>query len=256
MPRAVICALAVCAGFSYSAQAQKPVPLPGSLRQAATQPQVAALAITAQRTDAGSRLSGDLQRLYQVGLANRSLAASAASQTFPQLRFGKSGTSVLVRIMAQNVTALLPSLLSKGFVTLASFPNLHFVEGLLPVSQLAPGSQGIAALSAQGLLGVIPSYRPLLRVGATTSQGDVTMEAARTRALQPRNLDGKGVRVGVISDSFNSLNGAATDIATGDLPATGVQVLLDDGTTDEGRAMCQIVHDLAPARRWRSVRLM
>jgi subtilisin family serine protease len=56
--------------------------------------------------------------------------------------------------------------------------------------------------------------------------------------------------VGVMSDSFNALQGAAADVAAGDLPAGGVQVLQDltakDGGTDEGRAMCQLVNDLAP----------
>ncbi len=62
-------------------------------------------------------------------------------------------------------------------------------------------------------------------------------------------MDGTGITVGVISDSFNtSGNGsAAADVASGDLPAAGVDVLADepDGT-DEGRAMAQIVHDVAP----------
>jgi PKD repeat protein/subtilisin family serine protease len=57
------------------------------------------------------------------------------------------------------------------------------------------------------------------------------------------------VRIGVMSDSFNSLDGAAADVASGDLPA-GVQVLQDlndeQRGTDEGRAMSQLIYDLAP----------
>lgn len=247
--RAALLGLVAWAGLSPAALAQpgQPPRLP-SLRPAAAPRQASQLAITAQRTNPTSRLGGDLQRLYTAGRANRSLLASAgaAGTAFPQLRFSKDGGSVLVHITAQSVATLLPSLLSRGFVTVAAYPDLHFVEGMLPVSQLAAGSQGVEALAAQGLLGVLPSYQPLTRAGVVTSQGDIGMEATRARATRPKNLDGTGVRVGVLSDSFNALNGAATDIATGDLPATGVQVLLDDGTTDEGRAMCQIVHDLAP----------
>jgi PKD repeat protein len=247
--RAALLGLVAWAGLSPAALAQKlaqPPRLP-SLRPAAAamQRHTSQLAITAQRTNPTSRLGGDLQRLYTTGQANRSGQASVGA-AFPQLRFSKDGGSVLVHITAQSVATLLPSLLSRGFVTVASYPDLHFVEGMLPVSQLAAGSQGVEALAAQGLLGVLPSYRPLTRAGAVTSQGDIGLEAARARATRPKNLDGTGVRVGVISDSFNALNGAATDISTGDLPATGVQVLLDDGPTDEGRAMCQIVHDLVP----------
>ena len=59
-------------------------------------------------------------------------------------------------------------------------------------------------------------------------------------------MTGSGINIGVMSDSFNALQGAATDVASGDLPAAGVNVLADDGTTDEGRAMCQLIYDLAP----------
>jgi len=37
-------------------------------------------------------------------------------------------------------------------------------------------------------------------------------------------VDGTGVKVGVLSDSYNCLNGAAAGVATGDLPP-GVVVL-------------------------------
>ncbi|MEQ9122831.1 MAG: S8 family serine peptidase, partial [Alphaproteobacteria bacterium] len=57
-------------------------------------------------------------------------------------------------------------------------------------------------------------------------------------------VDGAGVAVGVLSDSFDALGGAAADRASGDLPA--VTVLRDASGTDEGRAMAQIVHDVAP----------
>lgn len=242
--------VATWTGLGPAALAQKPGVKLGqfSASRLATQRQAPRPAFAALRTDPAARLGSDLQRLYTAGQANRSLRTSvaAASAAFPLLRFGKGGDAVLVRITAQDVAALLPSLLGRGFVPVASYPDLHFVEGLLPVSQLAPGAQGMAALASQGLLGVLPSYRPRPHVGATTSQGDIGMEVQRARGLRPKSVDGTGVRVGVLSDSFNALNGAAKDIATGDLPANGVQVLLDDGSTDEGRAMCQIVHDLAP----------
>ncbi len=249
--RAALFGLAAWAGVGQAAVAQQGPALPGLARRGAgalptphraPAPQVAAL-----RTNPRSRVGGDLQRLYQVGQGATSRASGgslAPSASFPQLRFGKGGTAVLVRVMAQNVATLLPSLQSRGFAPTASYPALHFVEGLLPISQLAPGT--LEALAPQGLLGVVATYQPRPHVGVVTSQGDVTLETARTRATHPKNLDGTGVRIGVLSDSFNALNGAATDIAAGDLPAAGVRVLLDDGSTDEGRAMCQIAHDLAP----------
>src|SRR5262249_48166273 len=66
------------------------------------------------------------------------------------------------------------------------------------------------------------------------------------------NVDGTGVKVGVLSDSFNCTNspagGAPTDVASGDLSTVTVvqEISSCTGATDEGRAMLQIVHDVAP----------
>lgn len=98
--------------------------------------------------------------------------------------------------------------------------------------------------------------------GAATSEGDSQLRAAEAR--DGFGIDGSGVTVGLLSDSFNRNPGASTrladDIASGDLPgavnpcghAVGVDVVDDPavlGVTDEGRAMAQLVHDLAPAAR-------
>ena len=60
---------------------------------------------------------------------------------------------------------------------------------------------------------------------------------------------GVGIEVGVLSDSFNDLGGAAQDEASGALPqASQIHVIKDlgSGGSDEGRAMLQTVHDIAP----------
>jgi hypothetical protein len=71
-------------------------------------------------------------------------------------------------------------------------------------------------------------------------------------------INGAGVKIGIISDSFDSTPGigaadpANADALAGYLPldaATGtcsVQVLQDDSGSDEGRAMAEIVHAIAP----------
>ncbi|MCB9077900.1 MAG: VWA domain-containing protein [Anaerolineaceae bacterium] len=83
-------------------------------------------------------------------------------------------------------------------------------------------------------------------------------------AVQNAGVTGNGIKVGVLSDSYNrkfNLNTtAAIDIALGDLPGFGnpcgrfspVTVIQDDlfnlssDLKDEGRAMLHIVHDIAP----------
>lgn len=163
---------------------------------------------------------------------------------------------VLVRINARDVARLEPALIRIGFKEVAAAPEAHLMEGWLPISSLSQ----VEALTGQGLIGVIPVWKPQTQVGLTTSQGDFVMESDRVRAGFPAAYNGAGVKVGVLSDSFNKLTSpitnAAQDVANGDLPGPGnpngfttpVQIIQDEtaASSDEGRAMLQIVHDVAP----------
>lgn len=94
--------------------------------------------------------------------------------------------------------------------------------------------------------------------GDATSEGDVQLRAAQARA--EFEVDGSGVTVGILSDSYDQDSAAPTaaaeDVASGDLPGPenpcerkDPVAILDDSESkgeDEGRAMAQIVHDLAP----------
>lgn len=96
----------------------------------------------------------------------------------------------------------------------------------------------------------------ILNVGSATSQGDAVVNADDVRSMY--GINGAGINIGVISDSFNasgSIPTVASQISAGDLPGIGnpngfvtpVNVVNDDiSGTDEGRAMLEIVHDLAP----------
>jgi hypothetical protein len=113
-----------------------------------------------------------------------------------------------------------------------------------------------------GIAAVTEALTPLVRGvdcgGAARSEGDAQLNAASARSAFA--VDGTGVTVGILSDSFDRNPAAAThaagDVASGDLPGPGspcgsttpVRVLDDreSGGGDEGRAMAQIVHDLAP----------
>jgi hypothetical protein len=82
--------------------------------------------------------------------------------------------------------------------------------------------------------------------GLTDNQGDRAVHSDLVRPLF--NVDGIGINVGTLSDSFDCLNQAASDVASGDLPPA-IQVLDDSAcptATDEGRAMMQLITDVAP----------
>ena len=113
-------------------------------------------------------------------------------------------------------------------------------------------ARGLAAgLGDRATPAALPTTRAVMPVlpgvvagGTFTSQGDAAHRAPQARAA---GATGAGVTVGVISDSMNEVSGGvAASQGRGDLPAD-VEVLSDDATgEDEGRAMSEIVYDLAP----------
>lgn len=80
-----------------------------------------------------------------------------------------------------------------------------------------------------------------LLTGGKNSEGDTTHRAAAVRTTFGAN--GAGVRIGVLSDGVASL---AVSQASGDLPANVVVLPGQTGAGDEGTAMLEIIHDLAP----------
>ncbi len=123
------------------------------------------------------------------------------------------------------------------------------VEGWLDVKDVDAVSR------LRGISAVILSLIPQTNVGATTQQGVVQHRVDKI------SQNGAGITIAAMSDSYNVSTNAikeANDIASGDLPGAGnpagnttpVTVLQDLTTgTDEGRAMLQVIHDMAPKAR-------
>jgi hypothetical protein len=244
----------------------------------------------------GSRSAAQLQsasgRKLDAALADLTRHASMArpgstllelQSMNPAARFMQpSGSGPLVLIDA--VTRGDPQQLKAALVSLGlRHPSVYSndVSGWLPLSN-------IDAAAARAEVVSMRASMSHTRVGAVTSQGDFAQGSATSRTTWP-GLDGSGLTVGVLSDSFNCYavyqkpgsgvpesggsgyapNGftanAQTDTSTGDLPAS-VNVLEEAGQddpanggtcmdygapqlppyADEGRAMLQIVHDVAP----------
>ncbi len=84
------------------------------------------------------------------------------------------------------------------------------------------------------------------QVGSVTSAGDIVMRAEELRT--ELGVNGSNIRIGIISDSLTNLQ---TSVDSGDLPPDVIIVNGRDGSEipgiiDEGRAMAELIHDLAP----------
>jgi hypothetical protein len=143
---------------------------------------------------------------------------------------------------------MIDALKPHGFILLSTYR--HMASGTIPIKSLGDMCKCSSMLMAMPALSVVESLgRPMERraKGSVTSEGVFSMEV--DKVLEKLGFKGFGVTVGVLSDSFNALGGAQDDIASGDLPpADRINILSDSFTdgSDEGRAMMQIVHDVAP----------
>jgi hypothetical protein len=209
--------------------------------------------VLSEAKDTIANLGGGLEQLAMPAAAAR--RARATSELTNPIRFDDAGRA-LVRITldgkAPSATVLQQLTGIAGVEVVASDMSYRagIVEAYVPTSSLA----NIA--TSKGVLAVVPSSPMVTNVGATDSQGIV-----QHRVDKIKGVDGAGITVGVMSDSYDTNaapNSAAADIATGDLPGAGNPfgntepvVVLEDSPndSDEGRAMLQIVHDLAPKAR-------
>lgn len=84
---------------------------------------------------------------------------------------------------------------------------------------------------------------PVTRTGSVTSEGDAIHQSDSVRTIYSQG--GAGMKVGIISDGVDS---RASSQATDDLPpdGDGLTVLSNSVGGDEGTAILEIVHDLAP----------
>ena len=179
-----------------------------------------------------SKLGFHLANLYHRAQENSSSPGAA----FPFLSIEEE--QVAVELVAQdNSSELLTDLSPLDFTLQSSLGQV--ISGKIAIDQL----DQLAELDSLNF--VRPVYQPIPNVGSTTSQADVATQADLAR--ENFDVTGEGVTIGILSDSYDNLGGANSDLASGDLPSD-INVLSDlsQGGSDEGRAMLQLVHDLAP----------
>lgn len=138
--------------------------------------------------------------------------------------------------------ALLTELQALGLTEGTVYERIVF--GYLPIDKITSLKDVVTLRFAR------PAYRPVTNAGRVTSQGDRAMRADIARSQF--GVNGAGQKVGILSDSYNFRGGAPAGVASDDLPQN-VQILDDfveplyrTLVEDEGRAMAEIVHDVAP----------
>jgi hypothetical protein len=203
-------------------------------------------------------LSGD--DILRGDAGNDTLWGNADNDTL----WGGLGRDTLVGGSGRDIFALKPD---EGTDTIVDFKlserdRIGLAGGLtfdqIRVTQGAGSNDTLISTNSGELVAIVKgvaanqlnnsAFLTLGNIGSVTSQGVQTMrvDVARDRF----GVDGTGITIGVISDSFNNLGGAAKDLATGDLPAhVGILKDLASGGTDEGRAMMQLIHDVAPGAK-------
>src|SRR5262249_36040253 len=125
----------------------------------------------------------------------------------------------------------------------ARIERIHIARGLVQAWGDPSAPEPLARLWRVRAIG--SGDRPGARTGSITTQGAA---ASRADVLRTRGVDGTGVVVGVISDGIDSLAAAQ---ATGDLRDVVVpnDQRCQRGAGDEGTALLEIVHDVAPGAK-------
>lgn len=153
---------------------------------------------------------------------------------------------VLIQIIAENSgDRIISDLEDIGFKKSGMYKRV--INGFIPVESI-PMLNNI-----KELVYASPTHKPINNSGIAVTNGDTAMQSYIARSNL--GIDGTGSKIGVLSDSYNSLLTADSGIVSGDLPGAAnpygytseIDVLADvTYGSDEGRGMMEIIHDVAP----------
>ena len=184
-----------------------------------------------------AKLTHSLVLLHEQHAAQLRQRSAASFKSNDSLVTLVNDRVVVDAVASGDINVLKSDLVALGMQQAVTFGRV--VSGQLPISAI-PAAAGLASLR------FAQSAAAMTHAGSVTSQGDHAMRSDVARTTF--GVDGSGIKVGALSDSFNCLGGAAADASNGDLPSVSVtqEISVCTGATDEGRAILQVVHDVAP----------
>ena len=162
---------------------------------------------------------------------------------------------VMVDIRAEVTPAVLTRIRELGGTVINSVPKYQAIRAQIPlravvrlavldeIRTIRPADKARTRGQAARLF---PASRTRTADFPVTKKDDTTEGDAAHRADSARSthkVDGTGIGIGVISDGVRSL---ADRQASGDVPARVTVLPGEEGEGDEGTALLEIVHDLAP----------
>src|SRR3954452_10197450 len=221
---------------------------------------------TAAAASAPGALAPVLAKLAQPAVASQAPAQQAEDIGVPTSGPGsliRQGQRVLVDVRFESgALSRLGDLRQAEATVVAASRRYQTVTASVPPAALREA----AAVPRGQSLTPVPApvvFATECEGGSVISEGASQIHAEAAR--QAFGVNGEGVTVGVLSDSYDKSTTAAThaaqDVLTKDLPGLAntcpgqqvpVEVRSDFSSpeaTDEGRAMLQIVHDVAPAAK-------
>ncbi|MBI1804838.1 MAG: S8 family serine peptidase [Ignavibacteria bacterium] len=190
-----------------------------------------------------SIITATLERLHKAGITSENASHMNVKKRFNTLltRFDEQGRFGLIL----NVTDVSPGLMSKlsamGGDVVMALPYSKLISVYVPIDKV----EDVASL--EEVLTVSPITHAMKNTGSVTSEGDSIHHAINVRT--DLNATGDSIKVGVISDGCVSFAASRGSL---DLPANfGMANFFfgngnKTGSGDEGTAMMEIVHDLAP----------
>ena len=237
-----VAAPAAPGGLSAAAVTQISALASAKAARTPAQRKVSSQLLTAITQQAGGRVAAGVGPLATAGVtttngaAHVSVTATAGSDPYVVSKRVLDLGGRVRHVWPTTVDADVPL---RALATLAALPAVRRVD---PAGRATVASApGPVHDRIQGRVSTAVATPAAPGTGATVTEGDVTLGAAVARASY--RVGGAGITVGVLSDGVSSLK---QSIDAGELPADTTVLPGQEGQGDEGTAMLQIVHDVAP----------